>query len=145
MQQATSILRHLLTFLAGLGALLAARGLIAPQDAPAVDAAGSSLIEPLALILAAVAVAVVRLLMAWCGHTFSVRGDGSAKSLAALALPWAGMAGVMGFNPPSCTPSQIDAAKQVPVKACYIDRAGNSVCYSTAEGVTATVDRRSGK
>lgn len=51
------------------------------------------------------------------------------------------LSGVMGLSLTGCSAS----APQVPVKACYIDRHGNSICYSSAEGVSATVDRRGSK
>jgi hypothetical protein len=54
----------------------------------------------------------------------------------------AGLAGFFGFSLPACAPSSL---RVPPVRACYIDKAGNSVCYSTLDGVTATVDRRSNK
>ena len=55
----------------------------------------------------------------------------------------AGLAGFFGFSPPACTPSY--SLQVPPLRACYIDKAGNSVCYSTLDGVTATIDRRSNK
>jgi len=57
----------------------------------------------------------------------------------------AGLAGVVGFPLPACTPSQLDAAGKIPVKACYIDEAGNSVCYGPESGLEVSVDRRRSK
>jgi hypothetical protein len=71
-------------------------------------------------------------------------GENQGRRIPAWLLP-AGLAGVMGFPLPGCIPFTPAAAQNMPVKACYIDRSGNQVCYSTAEGLTATVDRRGGK
>ena len=46
--QLTSLLRHSLTALAGLGTLLASRGCVAAEDAEAVNSAGATLIEVVA-------------------------------------------------------------------------------------------------
>ena len=52
----------------------------------------------------------------------------------------AGLGGAFGGALPACSPGGVP-----PVQACYIDAAGNKICYSTVDGITATVDRRSGK
>lgn len=69
--------------------------------------------------------------------------DGPPAVLGLLAA--GSLAGVFGFPLSGCTPAQLEAARAVPVRACYIDRDGNSVCYSPTDGVTATVDRRGAK
>jgi hypothetical protein len=73
--QLTSLLRHALTSLAGLGTLLAARGCVAAEDAEAVNAAGASLIEVLVVVLAAIA---ARLLISLLGKAKNAKnGNGS--------------------------------------------------------------------
>lgn len=146
-QTLRSILRHLLTFLAGLGTLLAARAVIAPEDAAAVNEAGAQLIEPVALILGAAGAALARLLLA-----LFQRGGGKTGPLVGTGLPAAGglllagsLAGFVGFSLPSCSPAQLETARNIPIKACYIDEAGNSVCYGSKSGLELSVDRRSGK
>jgi hypothetical protein len=54
-----SLFRHLLTGLSGLGAYLFTQGLIQAGDAPAVDAAGQQLVEPVAAVLAMVLTRVI--------------------------------------------------------------------------------------
>ena len=71
-------------------------------------------------------------------------GNG-ARSVAWMLIAAGSSAGVLWVSPPSCTPGQIETAKAIPLKACYIDQNGNSVCYSTKDGITGTVDRRSRK
>jgi hypothetical protein len=96
-------------------------------------------------VLALLVIALIRMAVFWFQSLFKSSGgaqSGGTKALVACVLPWAGLAGFMGFSLPACTPSQMEAAKQVPLKGCYIDEHGNSVCYSTQEGVTVTVDRR---
>jgi hypothetical protein len=56
----TSLLRHSLTALAGLGAFLAANHWIAPEDARSVDAAGATIADALLVVLVAV---IARLLI----------------------------------------------------------------------------------
>lgn len=141
-----SILRHLLTFLAGLGTLLAARSIISPEDAAAVNEAGAKLIDPLTLIAGAAGAALARWLM-----TLSQREGGTPSQevgtglQAAGGLLLAGSLAGLGLTLPGCSPQQIETARNIPIKACYIDKAGNQVCYSTQEGLSATIDRRSNK
>lgn len=56
----TSLLRHSLTALAGLGAFLAAKNWIAPEDAGAVDAAGATISEAILVVMVAI---IARLLI----------------------------------------------------------------------------------
>lgn len=70
--------------------------------------------------------------------------DRTAGSGGTMLLLVGSLAGLWSFLP-SCSASSMDAVKQVPVQACYIDRAGNTVCYSTVTGVAVTVDRRARK
>lgn len=141
-------LRHALTFLAGLGGLLGTWSLISPAEAPAVAAAGSALIEPLSIIGGALVAGLARLLMGWLGlakPNLPVAGflpDSESGQRLPAWLLLAGLAGLAGFSLPACSPG---GAPTIPVQACYIDAAGNKICYSTATGITATVDRRSRK
>ena len=52
--QLTSLLRHALTALFGLGGFLTAKGLISPDDAEAVNAASVSLVDAIVVIVVAV-------------------------------------------------------------------------------------------
>jgi len=73
--QLTSLLRHSLTALAGLGTLLAARGCVAAEDAEAVNSAGATLIEVVAVVLAAI---LARLLISLLGKEKNAKiGNGS--------------------------------------------------------------------
>lgn len=129
-----SILRHSLTGLAGLGGFLASKGLADAGDAASLDAAGVSLADALAVIAAAV---LARMALWAMGKVFS--SDTSAG-----VAGWIGLAGFLGFSLPACSPQQMDALKQTPVKVCYIDKSGAQVCYSNKDGLTATVDKREG-
>jgi len=137
-----SYLRHLLTFLAGIGGMLAAWQLITPADVAAADAAGSQLIEPLLTLAGLLAVGVARWLMSLLpgGGTAGVGKSGSAI----LPLSLVGMtAGLMG-SLPSCSQSQLDAVKSVPIRSCVITDYGTA-CYSSKSGLSVTVDAQSGK
>ncbi len=133
-----SILRHSMTGLAGLGGFLVSKNLADAGDAPALDAAGATLADTLAVVLAVVLARLVIFLVGKLG------GSSSSAGAAGTVLV-IGLAGVLGFLLPACSPAQLDAVKQTPVKVCYVDEDGNQVCYSTKDGVSATVDRRSRK
>ncbi len=137
-----SLVRHLFTGLAGLGGFLVSKGLAAPEDAAQIDTAGASLADALAVILAIVlARLVVMLLGRWSG--------GGAMTLTGASLAVGTGAGALAICPPSCSPEALEryqaAAQAVPVQACYYDKDGNRICYSTRDGVLLEVDERSGK
>ena len=62
-----------------------------------------------------------------------------------MLLVWVGTAAGIFLALPSCSPDASAAFKSIPIKACYLDKNGNSVCYSTKSGIEATVDQRSSK
>lgn len=102
--------RHLLTFLAGLGAILFAHHLIDPGAVDAVNKAGSQLIEPLVVVLGAVAVVIVRVLLAWAGKRFpglaaKIGNQASGGMSGGVPLWIIATAGLMGFCLPSCAPN----------------------------------------
>lgn len=144
-----SLIRHLLTFLAGMGTYFAAKGLIPADNAAAVDSAGAALVEPLTYLLVILAIAFARTLMAkmpWLG-TGAFTGSAGTQGLAVSGgtLAACALAGGVGTALPACSPQAQEALKNTPVKACYIDENGNRICYSTQDGVSVEVDRRSGK
>jgi hypothetical protein len=131
-----SLLRHALTALAGAGTFMAGRGLIAPEDAEAVNASGATIQDALVVVVVAV---LMRLALKFGGKFFSAdtvgKSDGGGVLL--LLLGVAGLLGMMGL--PSCTPRQWEAVKAFPLKACYIDKDGNSACYSSKGGLEVEV------
>jgi hypothetical protein len=130
-----SLVRHLLTFLVGLGTTLHHSGLLAAEDVTAVNEAGVTLQAVLAGIVVAV---LMRLGMRYGGKIFWGNGvQGSGSLLLLLGLMVAGLAGTLGLS--SCTPEQREAAQAVPIKACYVDERGNRVCYSSTSGVEVEV------
>lgn len=146
-----SVIRHWVVAILSAASLwiIGALSLDAGQQ-QALAKATSDLAGPLAAVLALLVIALWRFVVLWVQSLFSDKSSGAAdtggtKALGACVLPWAGLAVFLGFSPPACTPQQMEAAKQVPVKGCYIDEHGNSVCYSTQDGVIVTVDRRSSK
>jgi hypothetical protein len=129
-----SLVRHALTALAGVGTFLAGRGLIAPEDAAAVNASGATIQDALAVVAVAV---IARLMIHFGVKIFSMENeDGNGGSALLLLL---GVAGLMGLGLPSCSPQQIEAAKNVPVKACYEGKNGNKVCYGSKSGIEVEV------
>jgi len=137
-----SLLRHSFTGLAGLGALFATKGWIDPGDAGPVNAAGVSLADALVVILAAV---IGRLLIAMTGKLLrSGAGEGRGSGGASALMLCMGLGVLMG-SLASCTPPEREALRAIPLKACYIGKNGERICYSTKDGVEMEVDQRSGK
>lgn len=114
---------------------MAGRGLIAPEDASAVNASGVTIQEALVVVVMAI---IARLIMTFGGKIFSAhveeRKNGSGAMLLLL-----GVAGLLGLGLSSCSPEALQAARQVPVKACYIDKNGNKACYSSKGGIEVEV------
>ena len=130
-----SLVRHLLTFLVGLGTTLHNSGLLAAEDVTAVNEAGVTLQAVLAGIVVAV---LMRLGMRYGGKIFEGNGvQGSGSLLFLLGLLVTGLVGTLGLS--SCTPDQREAVKAVPIKACYLDKDGNRACYSSKSGIEVEV------
>jgi hypothetical protein len=120
-------LRHLLTFAAGLGTVIATS---APQD----QAGG---VDPRAAGLGALAAVLVRFLLSLA----PVTGAGACAKSGRLP-GWvlaAGLAGFCGWSLPACSPAAFPQ-----VRARYSEP-GTSVEYSSAKGVLVTVERNSRK
>lgn len=127
----TSLLRHALTALAGAGTFMAGRGLIAPEDATAVDASGATISEALIVIVVAV---LMRLLMSFTGKFFAAQNGKGNGSGAMLLLLGATM--FLGFASSSCSLADREA---VPVRASYTDKAGNVYAYDPQSGVSVRI------
>lgn len=141
-----SQVRHYLTFLAGLGGLFFSWLIIAPDQVDAVNKAGADLINPLVIIIGAVAAGVTRLLIGWVSSLFSRGAGGVGKRVNGLSWWTAGIistAAILGGSP-SCTPQQMEAARGIPVKGCVQTDQG-TVCYSSKGGLSYEVDVRSSK
>lgn len=99
-----SQIRHFLTFLAGLGGILASNNLIGAEQVDAANQAGAALIEPTAVIVGAIAAGLTRALIGWIGKLFGKTSDdgkrGAGKALG-LMLAMCTAAGLMAL--PSCT------------------------------------------
>lgn len=72
-------------------------------------------------------------------------GEGKVGSGMVPALVAACTAVGIGCSLPSCSASQVEAARGVPVKACYVDPGGATVCYSSTGGLEIRVERRGAK
>jgi hypothetical protein len=139
--QLLSFARHIITFIAGLGTLLAANNLIAPESAAAVDAAGAALVDPLSIVLGALAAGAVRMVMAWiAAKRISATGTGGN-----MVQAWAllvGLAGLSGFGLPACSPGSAD--NMPPIHASF-HKDGITLGYSSKGGILLNVDQSSGK
>ena len=148
MNTISTLIRHALTFLAGLGGLLLASRLISPGDVPAANDAGRALIEPLTLLGGLLAAGASRLVLAWAGNLFRIgAGEPSGGASGGMLLLVVGglVIGTAAVGLlPSCSANQRAAARAVPVKVCYITAKG-PVCYSSSEGLSAEIDTRSHK
>ena len=141
-----SQIRHLFTFLAGLVATLAARHLIAPDQADAVTQAGTALMSPLTAFIGVIAVAATRALMTGIGSLLAT-GAGETKSTnsssSAPAWAFALLLGVtasgMGLSLMSCSAASWDTAKSIPVKLGIVSDYGTA-SYSTNTGADVEVN-----
>lgn len=142
-----SFIRHIITGLAGIGGALFLKGLITADQVDQVNQAGANLIDPLSIIFGTLLAGASRWVITIFSNLFGVGSgerQGNVTGPLMTVLVWVGTAaGLMGL--PSCSPATTAALKSVPIQACYTDAHGNRVCYSTATGVSAEVDRRSGK
>jgi hypothetical protein len=126
-----SLVRHLLTFLAGLGTTLHAAGLLGAEDVAQVNEQGLTLQAVIAGVIVAI---LMRLVMTFSGKLVSAHvNDGRNDGGSLLLL--LGMAGLLGLGLPSCSREQMQAVKAVPIKACYTDKNGNKACYSSKGGI----------
>lgn len=71
----TSLLRHALSALLGLGALLASKGLINPDDVDAVSAASASLVDALVVVGVAVVARLIFSKVPWLAPASSSGSD----------------------------------------------------------------------
>lgn len=134
-----SQIRHYLTFLTGLGAMLLTQSLITPDQVSQANAAGAQLVEPVMVILGLVAAGVTRLVMALFSKVFESVGSLASGNWTPVWIGGLAMtAGLMGFSLPSCTPVP------VPARLCLVTDQG-TVCYSSQSGLSAEVDASSGK
>jgi hypothetical protein len=139
--QLISLLRHATTALAGLGGFLAYRGLIAPEDSAAVDAAGASLGEALIVVLVAVVSRQVIFWMAKMGLGKAVAKSGGSSPLLALGgmllllMTAASLTSCADYNGPRIV--------------LGVEHEEGTLSYDSAKGGTVTVnarvDRASGK
>lgn len=108
MKTIPTLIRHLLTFLAGLGTILAAKGWIQPDQTEAVNAAGSQLVEPLTVVLAGVAVVLARAVLALVGRIWSGPKD-EMLSLAIVGVPLLWLCiGFAALSQCACTTTKTD-------------------------------------
>lgn len=145
MKNTAAFLRHFLTFLAGLGGLLATYSVIAPSDVDAVNAAGASLIDPLVVIGGAVAAGVTRLAMSWLHKQFlgpaRLEKEASGGTSLLLVVALGTMAGIMG-SLPSCSSDLNSRGWPVTVR---LEGPDGSVHYSTASGLEVAATVRASK
>jgi PPE-repeat protein len=144
-----SLLRHALTGLTGLGTFLAAKGLIATDEVAAANAAGVSLADALPVVISIV---LARLAITLLGKIFPGEGtgvngtEGSGGSLPAIGLLI--MAAGFGSSLPSCTPTQIEAFRNILIEFRVDGPQQSSWAYSSKHGVEIMArmpDRKSGK
>lgn len=111
---------------------MAGRGLIAPEDAQAVDASGATIADAIGVVVAAV---LMRLLIKFSGDLFRNDKDGNNNG-SAVGLLLLGMTMLMGLASSSCSPSQ-----PVIVRASYEDKHGNVYAYDPQSGVRVLVGK----
>jgi len=142
MNQLLSLIRHSLTGLAGLGTYLATVTPVDPATVDQVNKAGADLVDPLAGLLALVAMIAVRLLISALGKVFPSLGErlGNAASggmSGGASVLLISMAAAVGGLLPSCkTLSKIEEiAREYPATASIYYRDPKS---GAKAGLTAT-------
>lgn len=137
-----SLARHLVTFLAGLGGMLASLRWIGAEHVAELNQAGADLAAPLTIIVGALAAAAARAALAGGAYLFRDKGQTGNKHRRFPAwLPPVALAGFFGFTLPACSPGS-----DVPqVRGSYTDKDGNTVTYSPDSGLGVTVGRRGTK
>ena len=135
-----SLLRHIVTAIAALSAYFA---LYDPAQAQGAD--GMPL-DPLGAAGMTIAVALTRWVLSWVSRGLAklAAAEGGISGGTWCVIGWLSMAvGIVG-SLPSCAPGWRTSLGGVPVKACVATDQG-TVCYSSDDGATATVDLRSAK
>jgi hypothetical protein len=134
-----SQLRHFFTFLAGLGGILLGFNLIAPEEAAAVNQAGADLIDPLIIIIGAVAAGVARLAIGWISSLFGRVAGGSGDRISGIPL-WVGILGtaaaVVG-SLPSCSMGEYPITGSVTFRDDASGAKAGITFYPPARKVTA--------
>jgi hypothetical protein len=126
-----SQVRHFLTFLAGLGGLFLSWNILAPEQVAEVNQAGADLIDPIMIILGAVAAGLARLLIGWIGSLIG-RGAGEVGDKLSGIPVWLGLIGTavaLGGALPSCS-----ALSGLPIKATVQVEEG-ALSYSSKGGL----------
>lgn len=128
--QLFSLIRHLLTGLAGVGVFLVSKGAMAPADASVVDAAGTDLANALAAL---VAVAITRILFFFVGKYApglapllggqDKTGSGTASGGGLVPLLLGMAAAGLVVTLPSCS-SVFEAGTPVTTSVFYRDPSG---------------------
>jgi hypothetical protein len=126
-----SQIRHCLTFLAGLGGLFLSWQIIAPEQVAEVNKAGADLIDPIMIIIGAVAAGVARLVIGWIGSLIGRGAGGIGDKLSGIPV-WLGLLGtavVIGGSLPSCS-----ALSGLPIKVTAQVEEG-ALSYSSKGGI----------
>lgn len=135
-----SLLRHLFTFLIAAGTVLAQKGVIAPEDADAVNAQGLTIRDG---VVAVAMIILSRLALKYGGKIFSANAaedvgtKGSNSGGYGSLLLLLSLAGLMGFSLPSCSPMDNDTA--IRMHLGYLDRHGNTYGYSSKSGIEVQI------
>jgi hypothetical protein len=145
MNATASLIRHFLTYLAGLGGFLFAHGIIPAESVAAADQVGAALVDPLAVLGGLLAAGGLRLAIFCLGKIFPAVAEKLSGASGGMPLLMVGLttAAVMG-SLPSCSAAQLAAARAVPVRSC-VETDYGTVCYSSKSGVAVTVDATSRK
>jgi hypothetical protein len=128
MKNLQSLIRHWLTALAGIGTLLSVHAIIPSEATEQANAAGTLLVEPLAVLAGLVAASVVRILISAAGRVFPraagwlerLSGELFRLPLWILGIAMAGLIG--GLALPSCA----SIPRGVPVEVFYHGKFGEA-------------------
>lgn len=119
MNATASLIRHILTYLAGLGGFLFAHGIIPAESVDAANQAGSALVDPLAVLGGLLAAAALRLAIFLLGKIFPAWAAKLGSESGGMTLLMVGLAtaALMGALPScSATPGEYPVTGTVSFK-----------------------------
>jgi hypothetical protein len=133
-----SFIRHLLTGLLTIGTLFAAWKIIPADQIESINQAGSAILEPLVLILSALAIFVWRWVIAQFARIFPwlennpqpPAGGPSPLWILGVLVTAAGLGSL-----PSCTPANIEAFRNIPIEFRVDGPRDSTWGYSSKHGV----------
>jgi len=138
MNPLSTLIRHAVTYLAGIGTYLYQVGAIDASGVDAANAAGASMQDGTAILLSLVAVVATRWAINLLGKIFPATAakltGGAGSGLPLPVILCGAAAGLLGLSLPSCSADQLSAARAIPVRIGIAGPQG-TLSYSSKSGL----------